>query len=122
MLYLPRNAVHLTEDSSEEGALSTTDGSDNGGQATLLDGHVDIMDEGLGFLSVLTNSRSRSVVLLGPLERSVRDTDGVGVDWVDIRGNWGGFRSHQEGVDATPGSSSDGASTKGEAENAALKE
>lgn len=86
-LYLSREAVHLAEDSSEERAFSTTDGSNNGGQATLLDGHVDIMDEGLGFLSVLVTCRSRSIVLLGPLERSVRDADGVGVGWVDIRGN-----------------------------------
>ena len=94
VLYLSGNAVHFTEDSREEGALSTTDGSDNGGQATLLYGHVDIVDEGLGLLGAFIISKSRSVVLPSPLERSIGDTDRIGVDWVDIRGNWGGLRSH----------------------------
>ena len=123
VLYLSGNAVHFTEDSREEGALSTTDGSDNGGQATLLDGHVDIVDEGLGFLSILSGrSGGRGIVLLGPFERSVGDANGIGIDRVGIRGNWGSLRGHQEGVDAAPGSSSDSAGTKGRTENAALGE
>jgi len=116
--YLARTAVHLAEDGSEERALSTTDGSDNGGQATLLDGHVDIMDEGLGFLGVLISGRrSGGIVLLGPLERTIGDADGIDVDWVGVRGNGGSLTSHQEGVDAAPGSSSDGASTRRETED-----
>ena len=101
-LYLSRNAVHLAEDSREERALSTTNRSDNGGQATLLNGHVDAVDESLWFLGALVSSRSRSVILLSPLERPVGDTYGIGVDWVGIGGNWGSLGSHQEGVDATP--------------------
>ena len=110
-IYLSRNAIRLTEDSREEGALSATNGSDNSGQAAFLDGHVDAMDESLGLLGVLVN-RIRSSILLGPLERSIGDTNGISVDWVGIGGNWDGLRSHQEGVDAAPGSSGDGASTK----------
>ena len=121
MLYLSRNALHLAEDGREEGALSTTDGSNNGGQATLLDGHVEIMDECLRFLSVLVISRSRSTVLLGPLERSTGDTDGVCVDRVGIRGNWDSLGSHQEGIDTAPGSSSDGTCTEGRIEDVTLK-
>ena len=123
VLCLSGDAVHFPEDSREEGALSTTNGSDDGGQATLLDGHVDIVDESLGLLSVLvgSRSRSRSIVLLSPLERSVGDTDGIGVDWVGIRGNWDSLRSHQEGVYTAPGSSGDGTCTKWQAENVAFR-
>jgi len=111
-LHLSRDGVHLAEDRREEGALSTTNGSDNGSQATLLDGHVDVVDKSLGLLGVLVGSKSRGIVLLGPLERSIGDTDWIGVDWMDIRGNWNSLRGHQEGVDAAPGSSGDGAGTK----------
>ena len=69
------------------------------------------MDENTGLLSVLI-SGTRSVVLLSPLERSIGDTDGVGIDWVGVRGNRDSLRSHQEGVDPPPGSSCDGASTE----------
>ena len=110
VLYLSRNAVHLAEDSREERALSTSNGSDNSGQATLLDGHIDVVDESLGLLSVLV--RRRGIILLGPFERSIGDTDGIGVDLMGVRGNLDSLRSHQECVDATPGSSGDGACTR----------
>ena len=117
--YLSRNAIRFTEDGSEERAFSTTDGTDNGGQATLLDGHVDIVYECLGFLGILIISRN--VVLLGPLERSTGDTDGICVDRVGIRGNWDSLGSNQEGIDTAPGSSSDGTCTEGWIEDAVLK-
>jgi len=119
--HLSRNAIHFAEDGREEGALSTTNGSDDGGQATLLDGHVDAVDESVGLLRGLVGG-SRSVVPLSPLERSVGDTDGIGVDWVGIRGDWDSLRSRQEGVDAAPGSSGDSASTKGQTENFVCEE
>jgi hypothetical protein len=56
-VYLPGNAAHLTEDSSGEGALSAADGSDNGSETILLDGHVDIMDESAGLLRTLIGSK-----------------------------------------------------------------
>ena len=107
VLYLSRNTIHLAEDSSEEGTLSATDGSDDSSQATLLDGDVDIMDECLRFLRVLVIGRGTNIIFLGPLERSTGDTNGIGVDRVSIRGNWESLGSHQEGIDTTPGSSSD---------------
>ena len=120
--HLSRNTLHLAEDSGEERALSTTDGPDNGSQATLLDRHVDIVDKCLGFLSVLIIRSIRSILLLGPLERSTRDADGIGIDRVSIRGNWNSLGSHQKGVDTAPGSSSDGTCTKEQTEEAASKE
>ena len=112
VLYLSRNTIHLAENGSEEGTLSATDGSDDSSQATLLDGHVDIMNKRLRFLSVLVISRGKSIVFLGPLERSAGDTNGIGVDRVSIRGNWESLGSHQEGIDTAPGSSSDCTSTE----------
>ena len=120
--YLSRDAVHLAEDGREKRALSATDGSDNCGQATLLDGQVDVVYEGHGLLGAFVNGRSRCVVLLGPLERPVGDTNGIGIDWVGIRGNRGSLRSHQERVDAAPGSRSNGTSAERQIENTAFKE
>jgi hypothetical protein len=50
-IYLPRSAVHLSEDSREERALSTTDGSGNCGQVALVE--MDMLTsctKALGFL------------------------------------------------------------------------
>jgi len=110
-LHHSRYAIHFAEDGGEEGAFSTTNWSDNSGQAALLDGHVNVIEENPELLSVLI-SRTRSVAFCSPLERSIGDTDGVGIDWVGIGRNWDSLRSHQEGVGAAPGSSGDGASTK----------
>ena len=115
-LYLSRNTLHLAEDSSEKGALPTTDGTYDCGQATLLDGHVDIMDECLGFFGTLIGSRNMSVLLLDPLERSAGYTDRIGIDRVGVKRNWGSFGSHQEGVDAAPGRGCDCTRTKWQTE------
>ena len=120
-LHLPRNAIHLAEDGRDKGTLSTTNGSDDGSQATFLDGHADAMDESFGLLRVLVVG-SRSIVLPSPLERSIGDTDGISVDWMGIGGDWDSLKSHHEGVDATPGSSGDGAGTKRRIENIVFEE
>ena len=60
------------------------------------------MDESLRFFSVLVGDRSQGLILLCPLEGSIRNADGIGVDWVDIGRNRDGLGGHQEAVDTTP--------------------
>ena len=71
VIYLARDTVHFAKDSREERTLSTTDGADNSGQTTLLDGHVNVVDKSLWFLSVLISGWSGSIVFLCPFKRSI---------------------------------------------------